>query len=263
MLIRCFNAGESKISPHHWAYNGFPCGYEAHYFQCKVVNKNQKRIWCCTAKRKLVLYSKEKKLVLLSTRENLVLHSKRENWCCTAKRKFGAAEHKRKVSAAQQREIWCCWAEREIWCCRAKRNLVQRAQEKFGAAQYLVQEKKRELVRTKRGSCLWFRVEFSVCAADSKRDYALKPLVHTKIFSPLAPTARQRVRKEWTAQTGCFYFLSPFYKISSPHISTFLHHTLPSFDCIDYLCKSHLCTTFTFVYYLIILLFSSIIVIII
>ena len=111
--------------------------------------------------------------MLLSTREKLVLHSKEKIGAAQQREKFGAAEQKEKFGAAEQREIWCSVHKRN-WCCTI-----------IGA-----REKKRKLVRTKKGSCLWFRVEFRVCAAESKRDCALKPLVHTKIFSPLAPTAR-------------------------------------------------------------------------
>ena len=172
------------------AQEWFLCGYEAHYFLCKVVNKVQ--------------------------------------------REFGAAEHKRKVGAAQQRENWCCTAEREIWCCWAKRNLVQRAQEKIGAAQYLVQREEESWCEPKEAAACGSELSSEFAQLISKRDCALKPLVHTKIFSPLASTARQRVRKEGTAQTGCFYFSLPFNKISSPHTSTFLRHTILPFDCIDY-----------------------------
>ena len=186
-------------------------GCEAYYFQCKVVNNSKRKIWCCWAQ------------------EKSGAAQQKENWCCTAKR------------------IWCCWAkrkvgaaeQREIWCSVHKRNLVLHS--------IWCKREEERLVRTKIGSCLWFRVEFRVCAAESKRDCALKPLVHIKIFSPLAPCEAESEKRENSPKQAAYKFIchSLFFTLRT-HTHTFLRHTILPFDCIDYFVQIAHLHTFTF-----------------
>ena len=168
-------------------------------------------------------------LVLLSTREKLVLHSKG------------------KIGAAQQREIWCCWAEREIWCCWAKRNLVQRAQEKIGAAQYLVQREEESWCEPKEAAACGSELSSEFAQLISKRDYALKPLVHIKNFLATRAYCEAESEKRVNSPNRLLLFLIAIpQKFPSQCTHTLLRHTIYSFDWIDYFVQiAHLHTLFS------------------
>ena len=156
LLIRCFIAGKTKNLLHHWVYNRFLSGYEAYYFQGKVVNKMQRE-----------------NLVLLSTREKLVLHSKG---------KIGAAQQREKFGAAEQREIWCC----TIFGAREKKRDFGASCLKF-RVQFRVAQQKRVAAANKRD---FLTLAFIARQRVRKEKISLiRPLTHSYLIQQISSAA--------------------------------------------------------------------------